>query len=232
MVKYEKKSMEKLQEEAEEGSSEAQSALGLLNELGLMYSDSTMNFLEALQWYEEAAKGGDYLAALSAATIYKVGAPGIEPSSEKAEFYFNIAAKLGFDKPENRIEVGNKATIAGKKVLIIDHPGPQRNQMHQELISFGFNPIDADGLAAAQGSFLKYQDIHCIFVDLDISKPNPITLLEGIRKIRLAKELPIVVVTTITDVQVIKLARKHNISGWLLKPVKDKLVGKAARRLA
>lgn len=232
MARYEKKTIKKLEKEAMSGDSHAQHALGLLDELGLKEGTSESQFRQALNWYESSAKEGHYLSALSAATIYREGAEGVDVDLEKSDFYFAMAEEIGFSRPEDRIVIPEKTTIIGKKVLIIDQEGPLRQRMHKELINFGFNPICADDLALAQDLLKKHPHIHCIFLDIAINKAKPLAILEGIRKSSLARDLPIVVVTEISDVKVIQAARKFNISAWLLKPINHKLVGQAAKRLA
>ncbi|SMF22316.1 response regulator [Pseudobacteriovorax antillogorgiicola] len=234
MVRYEKKPFSELLKSAHEGDRDAKSSVGLLHELGLL-KDSDIR--EALKWFEEAANDGDPIAAISAAEIYRHGCDGLSPDPRKADQLYELAESLGFERPEKRVprptpHEPSKEVIVGKKMLIIDKPGSYVTQMKQELVGTGYKPIEVHDLRELPKTLTLHQDIHCIFVDLTISAPNFVQVLAAIRKFKAFKTTPIVVVTEITDINVIKKAKGYNINGWILKPIKEQLVAGAAKRLA
>src|SRR5215472_7226449 len=81
----------KLRTSAEGGDASAQ------NQLGLLYYEGTgvpQNYLQAKQWFEEAAKQGHAGAQTNLGTMYLHG-EGAVPNNRMALFWFNQAAEQG-----------------------------------------------------------------------------------------------------------------------------------------
>lgn len=53
--------------------------------------------MEAIEFYEYSAKGGDSNANILLAQLYYFGTEGSDPDYEKARYYFENAVSLGFD---------------------------------------------------------------------------------------------------------------------------------------
>lgn len=227
MTKYTKKPINELVADAQTGDQEAQKALGLLHEIGLAPQASSK---EALKWLEEAAKNGDGFSALSAAELLESGGNDLKPDSQKAQEYFKLAASLGFERSEYRLPKPD-SLLTGSPVLFVDRINQQLSQMEKVLISQGFKADCIEHIDHLKERLSFYKDYRCFFVDVEITKPDHTCFLRTIRKFSDYKDTPIVIVTAITDIAVIKEAKKFGISGWILKPVQGDLVLATAQKL-
>ena len=235
MPRYKKTPISKVVESAEGGNVEAKASLGLLHELGLLQKSQLS---EAAKWFEDAAQNGDGSAAISAAEIYRVGGLGLAKDAKKADELYKVAAKLGYTKPESRVPKLNGATahqvqdtVIGRKVLIVDKAGRDSTRMNEALSNSGFRPTMVHDFLAAKNAVAMNKDFECFFVELDMGGPSHMQVLDNIRKMKDYKKTPIVVVTTITDINVIKKAKQFGIHGWVLKPVKDDVIINTAKKL-
>lgn len=231
---YEKKSLGDIISKANKGDRDAQVALGLLHELDLLADAS---IVEAVKLFEEAAKAGDPIAAISVAEIYQHGRNPIKADRAKAEEFYEIAKSLGFSRPEERKPSRNKSqhnvseALIGKKILIIDEPGQQTTQIAAELTRIGCKPIELSDPQNLPNTLTLNQDIECFFVDIEIFAPNHTQVLSTIRKFKAFKTTPILVITKITDIDLIKKAKAFGVGGWILKPVKEDIIAESAKKL-
>lgn len=117
-----------------------------------------------------------------------------------------------------------------KKVLIVDDTAFMRMNLVKFLIELGFNNANITEADDGQKAIKRLEDssLHCF--DLVISDWNMprVSGLELLKRIRHSKEyqkdIPFVLITTISEKDKIIEAVSHNLSGYIIKPVaKQKL---------
>jgi two-component system chemotaxis response regulator CheY len=119
----------------------------------------------------------------------------------------------------------------GKKVIVIDDSQTIRDQVGTTLRQAGFDIIEAvdgvDGVEAIE----RAPDAALVICDVNMPKRNGLELLELLRKDDRFKTLPVVMLTTEGQPQLIERARKSGAKGWLVKPFKADLLLAAVRKL-
>lgn len=111
-----------------------------------------------------------------------------------------------------------------KVVLVVDDLESIREMIAHFLIINGYKVIKADdGMDA-----LKYTDgreIDLILTDLHMPKMNGIEFIKRVRQIDKYKYIPIMFLTTETQMSIKMEAKNAGATGWLVKPFKeDKLI--------
>jgi two-component system chemotaxis response regulator CheY len=111
-----------------------------------------------------------------------------------------------------------------KQILIVDDSESIREVLAFIISNAGFEVVIAcDGLDA-----MKYFDgrsIDLVLTDYHMPNLNGLELIKKVRQIDLYKFIPILVLTTENQVDIIKEARVSGATGWLTKPFNtEKLV--------
>jgi two-component system, chemotaxis family, chemotaxis protein CheY len=119
-----------------------------------------------------------------------------------------------------------------KTVLIVDDSESIREVVNFTLENAGFNVlVGVDGQDALK--FLDGRDIHLIITDLHMPVLNGIEFIKEVRKSELYKRIPILFLTTESQVEKKMEAKSAGATGWIIKPfVPTKLleaIGKVIR---
>jgi two-component system chemotaxis response regulator CheY len=119
----------------------------------------------------------------------------------------------------------------GKKVIVIDDSQTIREQVALTLRDAGFDIVEAvDGLHGTE-VIGRTPDAALVICDVNMPNRNGLELLEDIRKDDRFKALPVLMLTTEGQPQLIERARKSGAKGWLVKPFKADLLLAAVRKL-
>lgn len=104
-----------------------------------------------------------------------------------------------------------------KKILIADDSESIREVLAYSLQNAGYEVLLAsDGMEA-----LKYFDgrtIDLLLTDYHMPNVNGLDLIHQVRQIEQYKYLPILVLTTENQIEIMKEARDAGATGWLTKP--------------
>jgi len=119
----------------------------------------------------------------------------------------------------------------GKKVLIVDDSSTMRQQVSVALVSAGYEPVEAsDGkLGAAQ--IQSRNDLALVICDINMPNMNGLEMLESVKARIAAIGLPVVMLTTEGNPQVIARAKAAGAKGWLVKPFKPQALLSIADKL-
>jgi two-component system chemotaxis response regulator CheY len=119
----------------------------------------------------------------------------------------------------------------GKKIIVIDDSQTIREQVATTLRRAGFEIIEAvDGVDGAE-VIERTPDAALAICDVNMPKKNGLELLEGLRDSGRTPALPVLMLTTEGQPQLIERARKAGAKGWLVKPFKADLLLAAVKKL-
>ncbi len=106
----------------------------------------------------------------------------------------------------------------GKKVLIVEDSTSMRTLISFTLQGAGFDVIEAEDGKDAINKTIKEEKIDLVISDLNMPNMNGIELLKYFRADDLFKFVPIVMLTTESEVEKVMEAKKAGVSGWIVKP--------------
>jgi two-component system chemotaxis response regulator CheY len=128
-----------------------------------------------------------------------------------------------------RIDGGGKED--GKKIIVIDDSQTIRERVATTLRRAGFEILEAvDGVDGAE-VIERTPDAALAICDVNMPKRNGLELLEGLRDSGRTSVLPVLMLTTEGQPQLIERARKAGAKGWLVKPFKADLLLAAVKKL-
>jgi two-component system, chemotaxis family, chemotaxis protein CheY len=119
----------------------------------------------------------------------------------------------------------------GKKIIVIDDSQTIREQVATTLRRAGFEILEAvDGVDGAE-VIERTPDAALAICDVNMPKKNGLELLEGLTAGGRTSALPVLMLTTEGQPQLIERARKAGAKGWLVKPFKADLLLAAVKKL-
>jgi two-component system chemotaxis response regulator CheY len=118
-----------------------------------------------------------------------------------------------------------------KKVLVVDDSPSVRQQVGLALKQAGFEILEAvdgvDGVAKIDGD----PNIGVVICDVNMPRMNGLELVETVHRKPQHANLPIVMLTTEGQPQLIQRAKKAGAKGWIVKPFKANLLVAAVKKL-
>jgi two-component system chemotaxis response regulator CheY len=115
------------------------------------------------------------------------------------------------------------------KVLIIDDSTMVRQQVGRALTAAGFSVVEAiDGVEALQKLAMS-PEMRLVVCDVNMPRMNGIEFLERMNADHSA--VPVVMLTTEGQPELIQRAKALGAKGWIVKPFKPDLLVAAARKL-
>jgi two-component system chemotaxis response regulator CheY len=210
---YTKKPIEDVIAAAQNGDVEAQKALGLLHELGLVPGASAQ---QAVDWYKQAAQAGDGLSALSLQAIFEKGSPGVPANSHHAKTYSKMAESAGFRPADVRL--AEAGILRKRTVLVVDDSPITRRTTLKLLSDSGYEVYEAEDAQTAIRILKRRPHIDLVLSDVEMPHVDGIEFLSFIRKNLRRTNLPVVMVTSNRQIEVLKRAKILGVQGWILKP--------------
>jgi len=119
----------------------------------------------------------------------------------------------------------------GKKVIVIDDSQTIREQVGTTLRQAGFEIVEAVDGTDGEAVINRTPDASLVICDVNMPNKNGLELLEGLRQNDKHKLLPVLMLTTEGQPQMIERARKSGAKGWLVKPFQSDLLLAAVRKL-
>ncbi|MCX6117405.1 MAG: response regulator [Proteobacteria bacterium] len=213
-----KESVKELKKRAESGDIEAQSALGLLYELGLDVPKADPQ--EAAKWWGKAAKSGSTVAQFSLAEIISKEFEDTEENRAMAQVLYKKAEVSGLVRPDKAVRMFDKQRGKSWKVLIVDPSMTHRGQVKSLLEAEGCEVIEAkngdDGLTVLRRNL----DVKLVLTEVNMPVLDGYGLIQAVNVNEQMKHIPVIVLSEEKNPEAIQKAKKSGVKGWILKPAK------------
>ncbi len=119
-----------------------------------------------------------------------------------------------------------------KKVLVVDDSWTVRQEVSLALQDAGFEVILAvdgvDGASKIEGN----ADLAAVVTDINMPRMNGLEMLSQVRREQKNAGLPIIVLTTEGQPDLIRQAKSGGAKGWMVKPFKPELLVALVRKFA
>ena len=117
-----------------------------------------------------------------------------------------------------------------KTVLIVDDSATIRNQVRGILTPVGYRVLEAaDGHEGLD--VLKRENVQGVVCDVNMPRMDGLEMLELMRKDQKLAALPVVMLTTEGQPELIQRAKASGAKGWIVKPCKPDLLTGVMRKL-
>jgi two-component system, chemotaxis family, chemotaxis protein CheY len=217
VAEIKKKSIETLKAEADSGNVEAQSALGLLYELGLEVS---VNPKEAAKYWGMAAKSGNPTAQYSLAQVISSHFEDNDDNRSMVQALYKKAEEHGVLRPEKVLRLLERDKGNPIKILIVEDSTSVRLPLRRFLEAEGCDVIEAEDGLQGLNILKKDPSIKMVFSDLNMPIMNGLEMVAAIRLIDSLKKIPIVMLTTEGSNELVKRGKELKLKGWIVKPAK------------
>jgi len=118
-----------------------------------------------------------------------------------------------------------------KRVLVVDDSATVRQQVRAALGSGDFLLMEAgDGSEGAE-IINQFADLAAVICDVNMPRMNGLDMLETVKKDPKHAALPVVMLTTDGQHELIQRAKAAGAKGWIVKPFKPELLLAAIRKL-
>jgi two-component system chemotaxis response regulator CheY len=119
----------------------------------------------------------------------------------------------------------------GKKVLIVDDSATVRQQVRLTLADGGFDVVEASDGTEGADTINSLADLAAVICDVNMPRMNGLEMLELVKKDPRHALLPVVMLTTDGQHDLIQRAKAAGAKGWIVKPFKPELLLAAIRKL-
>lgn len=120
-----------------------------------------------------------------------------------------------------------------KKILLVEDSSTVRQQVGILLSGAGYGTLEADNGRDAVATVAAHKDgLAMIIADVNMPVMNGIEMIQSLRDKGLAPGVPILMLTTEGQPELIEKARKAGAKGWIIKPFKPDLLLAAVKKLA
>jgi len=133
-------------------------------------------------------------------------------------FHFTVAATVAHVRPSSRPSA-DEAVFKGKHALIVDDNATNRFVLSRQLQSWGLIPVSAESGEAALALLEKDQKCDVLVLDMQMPGMDGLELAGEIRKLPSFKNVPIIILTSLTYYQ--NARSQDKLFAYLTKPVKS-----------
>jgi len=119
-----------------------------------------------------------------------------------------------------------------KRVLIVDDSATVRQQVRAALGSVEFEICEASDGAEGLETIARLTDLAAVICDVNMPRVNGLEMLEAVKKDPRHTLLPIVMLTTEGQPELVTRAKQLGAKGWIIKPFKPELLVAAVKKLA
>jgi two-component system chemotaxis response regulator CheY len=110
-----------------------------------------------------------------------------------------------------------------RNILVVDDSAIVRTQVRQKLEESGYHVVEApDGPAAL--NYARTRAFDLVITDLHMPEMDGLALVEALRKTAEHKSIPILMLTTESDSDVVARGRSAGVTAWVTKPVRPEIL--------
>lgn len=119
----------------------------------------------------------------------------------------------------------------GKKVLVVDDSLTVRQQVGLALQNAGFDVVEAVDGVDGEEKIASVADLSMVICDVNMPRKSGIEMLEAVKAGGQNAKLPVLMLTTEGQPELIQKAKKAGAVGWIVKPFKADLLIGAVKKL-
>jgi two-component system chemotaxis response regulator CheY len=118
-----------------------------------------------------------------------------------------------------------------KKIVVVDDSRTARQQVGAALADAGYEIVEGvdgfDGIAKVTGN----PDASLIICDVNMPNMGGLEMLEALRRDHPGVAVPIIMLTTEGQIELVQRAKQSGARGWIVKPFKPHLLLSAVRKI-
>ena len=118
-----------------------------------------------------------------------------------------------------------------KKVLVVDDSATVRQQVGIALKEAGFDVVEASDGAEGAAKIASDQTIGMVILDVNMPRMGGLEMLESIKRDGKNAGMPVVMLTSEGQQEMIERAKRAGARGWIVKPFKAELLVAAVKKL-
>lgn len=115
------------------------------------------------------------------------------------------------------------------KVMVIDDSMMVRAMVGRTLEASGFTVVEAEDGNDGLSKLEVFGDLRLIVCDVNMPRMNGLEFLEALK--RQGSKVPVVMLTTDGQPELIQRAKALGAKGWIVKPFKPEMLAAVARKL-
>lgn len=117
------------------------------------------------------------------------------------------------------------------KILVVDDSMMVRQQVKRALPGAEFAVVEAQDGVDALEKLAEHADVALIVCDVNMPRMGGMDFLEALRALPQCQHVPVVMLTTEAQPDLVAKAKGFGAKGWIIKPFKPELLLAAAKKL-
>ena len=206
-----------LAKRAAQGDADAMVSLASLLEIGI---DCELDLEGAMTWWEKAAKLGHPVALLKLGREHNKSEALSEPSSsnkEQNQAPVSEVETTHHNPPKPAQEVRITKEIL-PKLLLVEDEAELSLILQEEFSRAGFEVISVTNGQQALQSLTSNFGFKVVVTDLQMPKMNGMQFIKTYRRMQLAEDAKLIVITSYSKPELIANGRKLGVNQWVTKP--------------
>ncbi len=119
----------------------------------------------------------------------------------------------------------------GKKVIVVDDAATVRQQVGMALKQAGYDVLEATDGQEGKTLIDKTPDAAMVICDVNMPRMNGLEMLEALKQSGRLAKLPVIMLTTEGQPQLMQRAKAAGAKGWMVKPFKANLLVATVQKL-
>lgn len=118
------------------------------------------------------------------------------------------------------------------KIAVVDDSSVIRSQVSVALIAAGYGVIEAGNGAEGLQRVEENADLALVLSDINMPRMTGIEMLAAIKAGGKRAGLPVVMLTTEGNIELMAKAKRAGAKAWIVKPFRDDLLVETVRKIA
>ena len=119
-----------------------------------------------------------------------------------------------------------------KKIVIVDDSRTARQQVKSALADVGYDVIEAVDGTDGLSKITSHLDASLVICDVNMPNLNGLDMLSALRVEQPKAVMPVIMLTTEAQPELLQQAKQRGAKGWIVKPFKPEMLVAAVRKLA